>query len=93
MPTEKLYPEMLQEAANLLKQDMIGNLLDIVVQNQEVLLEDLQVSIDDYLQDFVIPNMSFLLDFEIRGADAISIANVPNLSFSIEIENIESEIN
>jgi 5-formyltetrahydrofolate cyclo-ligase len=91
MATEKLYPAILQEAANTLKRDMIANVADIVSTNPDEPFEELRERIHEYLQDFVVPNMGYMLNLVFQSANNDRIDVIPTLSFSVEFNSSEEE--
>lgn len=81
----KQYQMALEASANMIKKDLIANLVQILNANPLQKAAECQKEIAEFLQKYTIPNTRYLLSAELNSASGERILVVPEVQFKLEI--------
>ena len=80
------YPEQLQAAANILKADMMMNIIRILQGMPLATLDEQKAEVAKFVGEFTIPNMAFLTTCDFSNLRGEKIVVLPEISFTISAE-------
>ena len=88
----KQYQLALEASANMIKKDLIANLIQIANANPLRTAAECQQEIADFVQNFTIPNAKFLLSVELVNHHGEKIIITPEVQFKMEIVESHSQV-
>lgn len=88
----KQYQLALEASANMIKKDLIDNLVQILNADPLRKAADCQKELAEFLQKYTIPNTRYLLSAELNSASGECILVVPEVQFKLEIVDGDQQV-